>query len=185
MAHIGFQVIGRQDDGFAPWYYGGATQDRARNHVLEFAHVAGPGVAQQGVDGAGVEANRPHAHAPPGHVAKVASQQRDVLAAITQGRRGQRIHVQAVEEVGAKAARGHLGNQIAVGGGQDAHVDLQRAVSAHALDLAFLQGTQKLWLHGQRQLADLVEKQGSLVSNFELAGPVAGGARESPAHVTE
>ena len=61
-----------------------------------------------------------------------------------------------MKEIGAKAAGGNLRDQVAVGGGQHAHVHLERAVCAHALDLAFLQSTQKLGLYGYGQLADLV-----------------------------
>jgi hypothetical protein len=93
-----------------------------------------------------------------------------------QRRRGQGIHVQTMEESGAKAAGAHLCGQIAIGSSQHAYVHLERAVGAHALDLALLQGAQELRLHGHGQLADLVEKQGSFVGHFELARPIASGA---------
>ena len=46
-------------------------------------------------------------------------------------------------EIGAKATGANLFLQIAVGRGQDAHVDAQRALGIDALDLACLQGAQQ------------------------------------------
>ena len=51
---------------------------------------------------------------------------RDVLGPLAQRRHRDREHVQAVEQVLAEAAALHVGDQVAVGRRDDAHVDLDR-----------------------------------------------------------
>ena len=84
-----------------------------------------------------------------------------------------------------KRPSAHLLRQVAVGGGDDAHVDLDRALGADRVDLAFLQGAQQLDLHVQRQLADLVQEQGAAVGLLELAQVLVGGAGEAALLVAE
>src|SRR5262249_33802876 len=49
--------------------------------------------------------------------------------------------------------------QITVGGGHHAHVGLQHAAAADALELALLQYAQELGLRGERHLTYLVEEE--------------------------
>ena len=49
--------------------------------------------------------------------------------------------------------------EVAVGRGDDAHVDVQRLVAADALERALLQEAQELHLRRRRDLADLVEEE--------------------------
>jgi len=72
------------------------------------------------------------------------------------GRHGDDI--QPVIEILAEAPCLHLGEEIAVGRGDDAYVGLDR-VAAERLVLAFLQHAKELHLHLRRQLADFVEEQ--------------------------
>ena len=59
--------------------------------------------------------------------------------------------------------------QVAAGGGDHAHVDLDDLVAAQGLQLLLLQHTQQLGLQRQRHVADLVEEQGAAVRELELA----------------
>jgi hypothetical protein len=88
---------------------------------------------------------------------------------------------QPVEQVGAEGGVVHRPLQVAVGGGDDPHVDPPVRRLAQALDLPRLQRAQQARLHGQVQLADLVEEDGPAVGLLEGAGPIAGDARERPA----
>ena len=90
----------------------------------------------------------------------------------------QRQHVQPVEQVFAERAVLHEVEQLAVGRGNDADVDLHRLAAADRLDGAFLQRAQQLYLRRQRQLADLVEKQRAAGGFDELAHVAFGGAGE-------
>ena len=54
-------------------------------------------------------------------------------------------------------------------GGHDPHVDLDRLLSAHAIQPAVLQDPQQADLGGQRQLADFVQQQRAAVGPLEPA----------------
>ena len=68
-------------------------------------------------------------------------------------------HRQPVVEILAEAPGLDLRLQVAVGGGDEAHVDPGGLDAAHPLELALLERAQQLHLHLDRDLADLVEEQ--------------------------
>ena len=115
----------------------------------------------------------------------MADQQRDVVAALAQGRQHDREHVQAVVEVAAEAAVGDHRGQVAVGGGHQAHVHLDRLGAAQALELLLLQDAQQLGLQLQRDVADLVQEQRAPVRQLEAADLLADGAGEGALLVAE
>ena len=86
--------------------------------------------------------------------------------------------VQALIQVFAEGAILEGGAQVAVGGGEQAHVDLDGAGAAEALEFALLQHAQEFDLGGGRHVADFVEEERALVGEFELAGLARGGAGE-------
>src|SRR6185436_3734589 len=94
-------------------------------------------------------------------------------------------HVQASVEIGTKGAGLGRLDQIAVGGGHDAYVDLQGFVSADALDLAFLQDAQQLGLHRKRHVAHFVEEDRAAARAFELSAALFGGSGEPARLVAE
>ena len=75
--------------------------------------------------------------------------------------------------------------EVAVGGGDHAHVHLDRVRVADALELALLQHAQQLHLQRRAHRADFVEEQRALVRLLEASLPVADGAGERAAHVAE
>ena len=64
-------------------------------------------------------------------------------------------------------------------GGHDAHIDGNRLNAAHRHDSPFLNAPQEFGLHGQRQLADFIQKQGPSVgaSNTSERGGSRAGER--------
>ena len=94
-------------------------------------------------------------------------------------------HVDAVEEVLAEAARLHVGGEVAVRRGDDAHVDLDVLRVAEAPDVLLLQHAQELHLQVERQLADLVEEERAAVGLLEEAAPVGDGVGERALLVAE
>ena len=106
-------------------------------------------------------------------------------SAIAQRREVDRHDVEPIEEILAEAPRLDLGLEIAVGRGDDAHVDAVRLHAADALELALLERAQELHLHLERDLADLVEEQRAAVGELEAAGAVADRAGERAALVAE
>ncbi len=73
-------------------------------------------------------------------------QKGNILAPLPQRRQLQGEDVQAIVEIGAKAAGGDGLFEIAIGGGDHPHVDLQGARAPHPLQLAFLKGAQQAGL---------------------------------------
>ncbi len=94
-------------------------------------------------------------------------------------------HLQAVVQVLAEGAGPHHRLEVAVRGGQHAHIDLDRTVAAEARELAVLQHVQQLGLEGRRHVADLVEHHRALLRELELADARLPGAGEGAAFVAE
>ncbi|MNV23185.1 hypothetical protein D3C71_1141900 [compost metagenome] len=153
--------------------------------MLQLADVAGPGVAAQCVLCAGRQPQAAQAQAGTVQFQKAACQQQHIVAPFAQRRDGHGVHRQPVVQVGAERAIAHLLAQVAVGGGDHAHVHAARAVGAQALDLAVLQRAQQLSLHGQWQLAHLVEEQRAALGRLEAPWPVGHRARERAAHMAK
>ena len=86
--------------------------------------------------------------------------------------------VDPVVEVLAEAAVREQRLEVAVGGRDDAHVDLDLAAAAHARELAVLQHAQQLRLHRRRHVADLVEEERAAVRLLEAAAAAATAAPE-------
>ena len=100
-------------------------------------------------------------------------------------RRENRKDLEAVKEVAAELLfRDHFG-QIAIGGGDEAHVDGDGPRAAEALDLALLQGAQQFGLQVERQLAHLVEKERAFVRQLQAADLARDGAGERAFLVAE
>ncbi len=109
---------------------------------------------------------------------EVSDEQRDVLFAVAQRRRHHREDVEPVEEIRAEPTGPHRLGEVAVRGGDDAHVEFDRARAAHALDFSLLEDAQQLDLQVQRQVADLVEEDGAPVGELEPPDLARHGARE-------
>ena len=93
--------------------------------------------------------------------------------------------VQPIIQILAEAAGADEVVDILIGGADDAHIDLDRAVAADALDHLVVQESQQLHLHRQRHVADLVEKQRPTVGAFDLADRLLDSAGEGAFLVTE
>jgi hypothetical protein len=158
---------------------------RAADAVDQLAHIARPVVRHHGLQRAPAEALEPAAALGRELAEVVLREQADVVAALTQRRHRQRQHVEPVVQVLAEGARGHGGLEIDVGGRDHAHIDLDRARAADAIDGAFLQEAQQVGLHVQRQVADLVEEQRAVVRAFDQAAPLPVGTGERALLVTE
>ena len=84
-------------------------------------------------------------------------QRPEVARPLEQGRQTDGEHGQPVVQVLAEATRAHLLGEIAIGGGDDAHVDLDNADATHALEAPLMQDAQKLGLKLWPDLRHLVE----------------------------
>ncbi|MNZ99103.1 hypothetical protein D3C78_1184140 [compost metagenome] len=75
-------------------------------------------------------------------------------------------------EIGAKQPLANAVGQMPVGGGDDAHIHMQRLIRAQALYFTVLQGTQQFGLHAQGQLTDLIKKQGAAIGRVKAPGTI-------------
>src|SRR5207247_5449594 len=110
---------------------------------------------------------------------------RNVCSPLAQQGHGERENVEAVIKIGAEASRRHLRLEVAVGGGHHAHVGMQSARAANAVEFARLQHAQELGLRLQRQLADLIQKKRAAVGELEATTALLRGAGEGAFLVAE
>src|SRR5580704_5680585 len=92
-----------------------------------------------------------------------------VLPALSQRRNHDRKHVQPIVKITAEFITCNHLCQIAMGGGNQTHVDVMRAAAAQAFELLFLQNAQKFRLQCQWQVPDFVQEQSAGISHFEAA----------------
>ncbi len=78
--------------------------------------------------------------------------------------------VQAIVQIFAEAAIGDHLNEIAVRGGDDADINLDRAFGTDRVYLSFLNGAKQFDLHIERKLADFVQKKGAAIGFDKFAG---------------
>ena len=116
---------------------------------------------------------------------EVPHQQRNVAAALAQGRQGDRKDIEPVVQIAAKASFAHVLGQVAIGRGDHADVDVDGPGIAEPLDLPFLQHAKQLGLDFERQLADLVEEDRALGRELEPSDLRGVGAGEGAAFATE
>ncbi|OPZ05947.1 MAG: hypothetical protein BWZ08_02381 [candidate division BRC1 bacterium ADurb.BinA292] len=75
--------------------------------------------------------------------------------------------------------------EVAVGRGDDADIDRDRAAAADALDFALLEDAEEFDLRGGGEVADLVEEDRAAVGQFEATLAHRDGAGEGPLLVAE
>src|SRR5690606_3422920 len=75
--------------------------------------------------------------------------------------------------------------EVAVGGGDDADIDLEAARRADAGEAPLLEDAQELGLHVQRHLADLIEEKRAALGRLEEARLLLVGAGEGASLVAE
>ncbi len=93
--------------------------------------------------------------------------------------------VEAEIEIFAEIAGARLGFEVAVGGRDQADIDLDRLRAADAIDLAFLNRAQQFRLEARMHLADFVEQQGAAMRFLEFADAAGDGAGERAFLVAE
>src|SRR5205809_6086338 len=116
---------------------------------------------------------------------EVVGEKQHVLPALAQRRHDEHDHGEAKIEIAAESLAGRLALEIAVRGGDDAHVHLALAHATDAPDGALLDGPQQLALHGEIDVADLVEAQKSPLGRLDQTRLRFLGIRERAALVAE
>jgi hypothetical protein len=104
---------------------------------------------------------------------------------IAEGRDLHRHDVEAVVEVFSELTRADHRLEVAVGGRDHAHVDLDRPDPADPLEALLLEDAQQLDLGRARKIADLVEEQRPAVRQLESPALLPVGPSEGPPLVAE
>ena len=169
----------------------GRQHHRALDRVFELADVTRPFVGRELLMHALIDALDVLAGALLMLAHEVIGKHGDVFAPVPEGRHFDWDDVEAIEQIFLKRAVQHHLAQIAVGGGDDAHVHLLAALRSQRLEFALLQHPQKLGLQHRAHRADLVEENRAPVGQRELSrapsprssatGPAARSARRSTA----
>ena len=160
---------------------GGALDD-----VLELAHVAGPVMFRQAGQRLGAEGKRRRVAPIAGHLlGELPGKQRDVLFSILQRRQVYLDDAESEVQVLPELSCFHHGPQVPIGRRDDPHVRLDDPVAADTLQLVGLQNPEQLRLHGQLELADLVQEDGAAIRLFKAALVLGLGAGEGPLLVPE
>ena len=136
----------------------GAQQDGAFDNVFQLAHVAAPLIFLEkgqrffgdGVDGFIIF--------PAVFVHEIFSQHGNVFRPLPEGGQLNGNDVQPIVQILAKLVFFHQGFRIAVGGGDDPHINRNRFAAAHFIDFMFLQNAQEFGLQGQAQFRHLVQQ---------------------------
>ena len=155
------------------------------NFIAQLTDVAWPGVSQQAGQrvirqpGPGVAELGGHVHQ------QLLRNRRDVGHALAQRRHGDADAREPVIQIFAEQAVAHALLQLAVGGGNDAHVHLNGAHAPHGPHLALLQHAQQLDLERRRGFANFIQKHGAAVATLEQAWVVLERAGKRPALVAE
>ena len=145
----------------------GRENHRALDHVFQLADVPGPLILGQGVHRfRGDRVNRlVHSSRRLSH--KMMHEQRNILGSFPQGRNGNGEDIQAVIEVAAKLLLQDHFFQVAMRRGDNANVHFLRPRAAQPLEFPLLQNAQQFRLQLERDIADFVQKQRTLVCQLE------------------
>ena len=146
-----------------------ADQHRALDDVLQLAHVAGPVVADQHVDGGGGDA--PDALAVLARVLgeEVVGEQQDVRLPLAQRRHEDGEDVEPVVEVLAEGPLGDGRLEVLVGGGDEPDVGRERLGSAQRSNSRSCRTRSSFTCVEGLTLADLVEEQRAALGQLEAA----------------
>ena len=146
--------------------------------VFEFSNVAGPAVAHD-------QSARLRRYAFEGPLAsfgvlrgEVEGEQGNIIAVLAQRRDGNGDYVEAVVEVLSELGGFNGLLEIFVGGGENASFEGYGMSSADAFELSLLKDSQKLGLHGRRELTDFVKEEGSICGGLKFAFSCTDGSCE-------
>lgn len=143
-----------------------AHEDRILEEILQFPDVAG--------EGTGLELLKPLWREvfvlAIGLIVPVKEQINegdDVLPPLSQGWDMNREGIEAKEKILAKSAVAGEGSRISIGSGNDGAVHLARFGAAESHDFMVVEILEKLCLNRQGEISDFVQKERSLLSQFD------------------
>src|SRR5438105_3210197 len=93
----------------------------------------------------------------------------DVLLALAQRRDAQRRDRHTVEQILAKTTGSDCRTEIPVGRGDQLELNVTRLARPERIEFASFEDAEEVWLHVERHLADLVEKQRPVACGLDFA----------------
>lgn len=159
--------------------------DGPLDKVFQFADVAGPAPVDQGAHGFGWNLVDDAAHFFGVLAGEVTGEKRDVVGAIAKGRGGDGEDLEAVVEIAAEEFVAHHFGEVSIGGGDQTDIDGDGANATEAFERFFLEGTEKLGLEVERDVADFIEEEGAAVGHFEASDLLGKRAGEGATFVAE
>src|SRR5688572_7801500 len=141
--------------------------DGALDYVLEFANVARPWPSLERVESPRRDSRDGATQFASEHRDEMPHEEGDVLWTFAQRRNADGKYAEPVIQIAAKRSKTDHFFKIAVRGSDESCVDPAGASTTEALELTLLHGAKQLWLHFERQLADLVEEQRTLMRELE------------------
>ena len=160
-------------------------QHRTLDAVFQFADVAWPVIAHHHIDGGRGEPTDGLVVLGVHLADEMLRQHDDIRTAVLEFWKIDGEDVQAIVEVFAEFSLRHQFLQIPAGRGNDAHVALEFLVAAHPRKGALLDVAQKLDLHRQRDVADLVQKERSAIGGLGASDASGEGASEGALFVAK
>ena len=148
---------------------GGGQRNGLLQQVFQLPHIAGPGGGQNRGLGIGGECGHRFAITGCNLFQEMCCQQRDVFAALRQRRQLQRDDVQPIKQIFTKGALSTHLIEIAMGGRNDAHINIDRLRRADRSHRTVLQHAQQFGLERERHVANLIEKQAAAVGRLKQA----------------
>ena len=110
---------------------------------------------------------------------------RDIFDAVAQGRQLEPNHVETMKQVFPENALADPTFQILMGGRDHPHINVDRMVATHAVEITFRKHPQQPGLEFGRHIADFIEKQRAAVRLFEPPDALSGRAGERATLVPE
>ena len=112
-------------------------------------------------------------------------QLRNILGPVTQRGNFNGEGAKTIVQIFAELSLADQGQQVRVGGGDDAGIHPHHVGAAQALQFFLLQKTQQLGLQAQRHLADLVQEERASLCHLDSSRIRLHGSGESAARVSE
>src|SRR5712692_9639185 len=159
--------------------------DRALHDILQLPNVTRPRIPAKLAQGRGGNAVDRFAHPPRKLVREVPDQKRNVLRTVSKRGDPDGKDVQPVEEIRPEHPPIDHGLQIAVRRRDHPGIGAQGARAAQPLEFPFLEHAKQLRLQLERDLADLVQEEGSSICHLEASDALSAGARECALLVPE
>src|SRR4029079_18248966 len=153
--------------------------------VAELPHIARPGIGHQFRRGRGMEIFDVLAEFFTVPVNEMTRQERNVFGPLAQGRNLDRHHIETEEQVFSKFIPLHFLRQLLIRRGDETRANFFHLHATDRPHLAFFQHAQQLGLKRQRQIADLIKKQGPAGPPLDETELVANCTGDCTAHMPE